>query len=254
MRDVPLKPSPFRSGTEGVPSGNGSGSPGSPMWLLTPGMMPYGRANELMHELAERRADGDIPHTLILLEHPPVYTLGRRTDPAHLLLAEAEMARSGAEVHHVDRGGSVTFHGPGQLVGYPIVHLGPNPDVLGYLREVEEAVIRACGDLGVEVGRNRDTGVWAGDRKVCAIGVRVSRSVTLHGFALNCTTDLGWYDAIVPCGLADRGVASLTDVAKRDITVEEALPSVARRFAEVFGARLERPPPDRVALTPTAAT
>ena len=213
------------------------------MWLVTPGVTPYGEAYGLMHGLAAKRAEGDIPDTLILLEHPPVYTLGRRTDPAHLLLAEAEIARSGAELHHVDRGGSVTFHGPGQLVGYPIVHLGAKPDVLGYLREVEEAVIRACRDLGAEVGRNRDTGVWAGDRKVCAIGVRVSRSVTLHGFALNCTTDLGWYDAIVPCGLADRGVASLSEVAGREITVEEALPAVARRFAEVFEVDIEPGPP-----------
>jgi lipoyl(octanoyl) transferase len=209
------------------------------MRLDTPGVTPYGEANDRMHELAALRAAGEIPDTLLLLEHPPVYTLGRRTDPAHVLLAEAEIARSGAELHHVDRGGSVTFHGPGQLVGYPIVHLGPSPDVLGYLRDVEEAVILACADLGVQVGRNRDTGVWAGDRKVCAIGVRVSRSVTLHGFALNCTTDLGWYHAIVPCGLADRGVASLSEVAGREITVAAALPAVARRFAQVFGADLE---------------
>jgi lipoate-protein ligase B len=224
------------------------------MWLLTPGMTPYRVANEVMHGLAARRAAGEIPDSLLLLEHPPVYTLGRRTDPAHVLLAEAEMARSGAELHHADRGGSVTFHGPGQLVGYPIVHLGARPDVLGYLRDVEEAVIRACGDLGVRVGRNRDTGVWAGDRKVCAIGVRVSRSVTLHGFALNCTTDLAWYDAIVPCGLADRGVTSLSAVAGREITVEEALPAVARRFGEVFGARPTEPPSDVLSPLRPAAT
>lgn len=218
------------------------------MWLLTPGVTPYAAAYGAMHDLAARRAAGEVPDTLILLEHPPVYTLGRRTDPTHVLLAEAEIARSGAELHHVDRGGSVTFHGPGQLVGYPIVHLGTEPDVMGYLRDVEEAVIRACADLGVQVDRNRDTGVWAGDRKVCAIGVRVSRSVTLHGFALNCTTDLGWYDGIVPCGLSDRGVTSLSAVAGREITVGEALPAVARRFEEVFGARLTQPSDD--VLTP----
>jgi lipoate-protein ligase B len=227
---------------------------GRSMWLLTPGVTPYRVANEVMHELAARRATGEIPDSLLLLEHPPVYTLGRRTDPAHVLLTEAEMSRSGAELHHVDRGGSVTFHGPGQLVGYPIVHLGTKPDVLGYLRDVEEAVIRACGDLGVPVGRNRDTGVWAGDRKICAIGVRVSRSVTLHGFALNCTTDLAWYDAIVPCGLADRGVTSLSAVAGREITVEEALPAVARRFADVFGAPPTEPPSDVLSALQPAAT
>jgi lipoyl(octanoyl) transferase len=220
-------------------------------WLIAPGVVPYGIANEAMHHLASRRAAGDIPDVLILLEHPPVYTAGRRTDPAHLLLAREDIERLGAELHPVDRGGSVTFHGPGQLVGYPIVDLGPRMDVLGYLRDVEEVIIRACADVGVSVGRNRDTGVWAGDRKVCAIGVRASRSVTLHGFALNCSTDLSWYGAIVPCGLADRGVTSLTELARREITVEDALPPVARRFEEVFRCHLVPAPSEIVAtLTP----
>lgn len=195
-----------------------------------------------MHQLAERRTDGDIPDTLILLEHPPVYTAGRRTDPSHLLLADADMRRAGAELHQVDRGGSVTFHGPGQLVGYPIVDLGPKPDVLRYLRMVEEAVIRACADLGATVGRSSETGVWEGDRKICAIGVRVSRGVTLHGFALNCTTDLSWFGAIVPCGLTDRGVTSLTELTGGQVTVSDALPVVARRFAQVFGRRIAQAP------------
>jgi lipoyl(octanoyl) transferase len=208
-------------------------------WLATPGRVAYGPAYAAMHDLAARRAAGEIPDVLALLEHPPVYTAGRRTDPAHILLAEAEIERSGAELYPVDRGGSVTFHGPGQLVGYPVLHLGQAPDVIGYLRLLEATVIRACADLGVEVGRGDDpTGVWAGERKVCAIGVRVSRGVTLHGFALNCSTDLSWYGAIVPCGLSDRGVTSLTELAGREITVEEALPRVVRRFEEVFGASL----------------
>ncbi len=213
-------------------------------WLLTPGRIPYSAAYGAMHDLAARRARGEIPDVLILLEHPPVFTAGRRTDPTHLLLAKQDIERLGAELLEVDRGGSVTFHGPGQLVGYPIVDLGPAPDVVRYLRDVEESIIRAASDLGVALGRNRDTGVWAGDRKACAIGVRVSRGVTLHGFALNCNTDLSWYGAIVPCGLEDRGVTSLTDVAGREITVEEALPSVAERFAEVFDLRLSQAPPD----------
>jgi lipoyl(octanoyl) transferase len=208
-------------------------------FLLTPGTVPYGIAYEAMHRLAEQRVADEIPDVLILLDHPPVYTAGRRSDPSHLLFAESDLARRGAELHFVDRGGSVTFHGPGQLVGYPIVHLGTRPDVIRYLRDLEEVIIRACADLGVEVGRSEDhTGVWAGDRKVCAIGVKTTRSVTLHGFALNCTTDLGWFDAIVPCGLSDRGVASLTDLAGRPIEVQEALPFVARRFEEVFDREL----------------
>jgi lipoyl(octanoyl) transferase len=216
-------------------------------WLTTPGRVPYRAAYEGMHDLAGRRARGEIPDVLALLEHPPVYTAGRRTDPSHILLAEAEIERLGAELHPVDRGGSVTFHGPGQLVGYPIVDLRPRPDVLAYLRRLEDVVILACADLGVDVARREGdpTGVWAGDRKVCAIGVRVARGVTLHGFALNCTTDLSWYGAIVPCGLDDRGVTSLSELSGREITVAEALPRVARRFEEVF-ERVLVPSPEEV--------
>src|SRR5207248_8091950 len=181
------------------------------------------------------------PDTLILLEHPPVYTAGKRWKPEHLLWAKDAMEAAGAELHFVDRGGSVTFHGPGQLVGYPIFDLGVRPDVVAFVRSLEEVVIRACGDAGVEgVGRNEaNSGVWAGDRKVCAIGVRVKRArVTLHGFALNCTTDLSWFDAIVPCGLGDHGVASLSDLAGREVTVEEMAPLVVRRFEDVFALEL----------------
>ncbi|HEX9313494.1 MAG TPA: lipoyl(octanoyl) transferase LipB, partial [Actinomycetota bacterium] len=194
-----------------------------------------------MHRLAERRLSGDIPDTLILLEHPPVYTAGRRWDPAHLVWAEDAMRAAGAEFHLVDRGGSVTFHGPGQLVGYPIVDLGRGGDVVGYVRKLEEVIIRAGADAGVPgLDRNPvNSGVWAGDGKVCAIGVRVSRArVTLHGFALNCTTDLSWYEAIVPCGLADRGVTSLSDLAGREVTVEEMAPLVAAAFEVCFGVDL----------------
>jgi lipoyl(octanoyl) transferase len=213
-------------------------------WLATPGVVPYGAAYEVMHDLAERRAGGNVPDVLLLLEHPPVFTAGRRTDPSHLLLTEGDIRRRGAEVHHVDRGGSVTFHGPGQLVGDPILDLGPRMDVVGYLRDVEEVLIRACRDLGVGLNRNRDTGVWADDRKVGAIGVRMSRSVTLHGFALNCSTDLSWFGAIVPCGLADRGVTSLTELAAEPITVAQAIPAVVRRFEEVFDRPLVAAPLD----------
>jgi lipoyl(octanoyl) transferase len=217
----------------------------TPAWLLTPGEVPYAVAYEEMHRLAESRVRGGIPDVLILLEHPPVYTAGRRSDPSHLLLAEHELHSRGAELHFVDRGGSVTFHGPGQLVGYPIVHLGTRPDVLRYLRDLEEVIVRSCADLGVEVGRSEGhTGVWAEDRKVCAIGVKTTRSVTLHGFALNCTTDLSWFDAIVPCGLSDRGVASLSHLAGRAISPEEALPIVATRFEQVFDRRLLPAPPE----------
>jgi lipoyl(octanoyl) transferase len=210
-------------------------------WLLRPeGPVPYKAAYRAMHDLAERRVAGDVPDTLILLEHPPVYTAGRRSDPTHVRWSEAQIEAAGAELWHVDRGGSVTFHGPGQLVGYPIVDLGRRPDVIGYLRKVEEVIIRAGREVGVELGRDPSaTGVWAGDRKVCAIGVRVTRArITLHGFALNCTTDLSWFNAIVPCGLADRSVTTLSELTGREVTVSEMVPLVARHFEDVFALEL----------------
>ena len=217
-------------------------------WLIRPGEpVPYGEANAFMHDLAERRLREEVADTLILLEHPPVFTAGKRWKPEHLRWAGDAIETAGAELHFVDRGGSVTFHGPGQLVGYPIVDLGVRPDVAAYVRALEEVVILASADAGVGgLGRNPvNSGVWAGERKVCAIGVRVMRMrVTLHGFALNCTTDLGWYDAIVPCGLPDQGVTTLSALAGRAITVEEMAGRVARRFEQIFGLAL-RPAPTR---------
>jgi lipoyl(octanoyl) transferase len=218
-------------------------------WLWRPAEpVPYGDAFELMHLLADRRIRAEIPNTLMLLEHPPVYTAGRRSDPTHILWAEHQINAAGAELHFVDRGGSVTFHGPGQLVGYPILDLGPSPDVMNYLRTLEEVIIRSCADIGVALGRDPErTGVWAGPRKVCAIGVKLTRArVTLHGFALNCTTDLGWFDAIVPCGLEDRGVASLSGLAGREVPVDEMAPLVAQRFEEAFGVGLQPIPAGEV--------
>ena len=205
-----------------------------------PGLTPYADAFGLMHSLAERRLAGESPDTLILCEHPPVYTAGRRWKAEHVVWSKDQIEASGAELHLIDRGGSVTFHGPGQLVGYPVMDLGVRPDAARYVRDLEEVVIRACADAGAPgLGRNPvNAGVWAGDRKVCAIGVRVMRMrVTLHGFALNCATDLSWFDAIIPCGLTDTGVTTLSFLAGREITVDEMRPLVERRFAEVFGAR-----------------
>jgi lipoate-protein ligase B len=208
-----------------------------------------------MHSVAERRVRGEVSDVLILLEHPPVYTAGRRSDPSHILWAEQRMREAGAELHFVDRGGSVTFHGPGQLVGYPILDLGSAPDVIAYLRALEEVVIRACREIGVELHRDPDaTGVWSGRQKVCAIGVKLLQArVTLHGFALNCTTDLGWFDAIVPCGLADRTVTTLSQLARRPITVDEMKPLVARHFGEVFDATLREEPLDAWPATSAVA-
>jgi lipoyl(octanoyl) transferase len=194
-----------------------------------------------MHDLARRRLAGEIPDTLILLEHPPVYKAGRRWKPEHIVWTEDRIRAAGAELHFIDRGGSLTFHGPGQLVGYPIVDIGTKPDAIGYVRNLEEVVIRAVADVGVELHRNEvQTGVWSGERKACAIGVRLMRArVTLHGFALNCTTDVSWYDAIVPCGLANEGVASLSQLAGREITVADMTVPILRHFERIFGLELE---------------
>jgi lipoyl(octanoyl) transferase len=201
------------------------------------GPVPYGPANDVMHRLAERRLAGEIPDTVILLEHPPVFTAGRRARPDELLWSSEELAARGAEVHRIDRGGALTFHGPGQLVGYPILDLGPRPDAAVHLRRMEEVVIRTGAELGVSLHRRADvqTGVWHGDDKVCAIGVRLMRArVTLHGFALNCDPDLSYFDGIVACGLPGHGVTSLTRLAGRRIGVAEVRPLVQRHLTEVF--------------------
>jgi lipoyl(octanoyl) transferase len=209
--------------------------------IRSTGPVDYDEANARMHALAERRLAGEGEDTLILLEHPPVYTAGRRWKPDHIVWTEDRIRGAGAELRFIDRGGSLTFHGPGQLVGYPVFDLGSRPDAMRYVRDLEEVVIRASADTGVALHRSDvQTGVWSGSKKVCAIGVRLMRMrVSLHGFALNCTTDLSWYDAIVPCGLADEGVTTLSRLAEREITIEEMAPIVARRFEEVFGVALE---------------
>jgi lipoyl(octanoyl) transferase len=217
-----------------------------PAWLIEPeGLVGYGVANDAMHALAARRLAGEVPDTIILLEHAPVFTAGRRAKPDELLWSADEVASRGAQVHRVDRGGSFTFHGPGQLVCYPILDLGPTPDVGTHLRRMEEAVIRAAADLRVSLHRREDvqTGVWSGDVKVCAIGVRLLRArVTLHGFAINCDTDLTWFDGIVACGLPDHGVGSLTSQAGYPVTPDELRPLVGQHVGETFDLELEPAP------------
>ena len=224
------------------------------------GLVDYDAANAQMHALAERRLAGEADDTLILLEHPPVYTAGRSWRPDHIVWTEERIVAAGAELRFIDRGGSLTFHGPGQLVGYPVLDLGARPDAMRFVRDLEEVVIRAAADVGVELHRSEvQTGVWSGPSKVCAIGVRLMRMrVSLHGFALNCTTDLSWYDAIVPCGLAGEGVASLSQLAGREITVQEMTPIVARGFEEVFELSLEPNeqawPPEQIDVLTANAT
>ena len=189
------------------------------------GTTDYLAAWELQRELAEARADGAIGDTMLLLEHPPVYTCGRRTEPE-------ERPRGGdIPVLDVDRGGKITWHGPGQLVGYPVVGLAEPLDVVQYVRRLEQALIHVCDQLGVRTGRVEGrSGVWIPaddrgvERKVAAIGIRVQRGVTMHGFEINCNADLGGFGAIIPCGIRDAGVASLSHELDRDVTVAEVLP------------------------------
>jgi lipoyl(octanoyl) transferase len=200
------------------------------------GLVPYDEAWAEQRRLHAARVAGETPDTVLLLEHPPVYTAGKRT-------AAEERPTDGTPVIDVDRGGKITWHGPGQLVGYPIVRLPDPVDVVAHVRRVEEALILACADLGVDATRVEGrSGVWvlgadgAQDRKVAAIGIRVSQGATMHGFALNCDCDLSWFDRIVPCGLTDATVTSLSKETGRDITVADATPYVEKRLIEVLRA------------------
>jgi lipoyl(octanoyl) transferase len=190
------------------------------------GTLDYVAAWQLQRALADARVAGG-PDTLLLLEHPPVYTAGRRTEPH-------ERPLDGTPVIDTDRGGKITWHGPGQLVGYPIIGLAEPLDVVNYVRRLEESLIKVCSDLGLETIRvDGRSGVWvpgcAGrpERKVAAIGVRVARATTLHGFALNCDCDLGAFTGIVPCGISDAGVTSLSAELGRTVAVDEVSPAVA---------------------------
>jgi len=204
-----------------------------------PGAIPYQRAWDLQRTLHEQRVRGDIPDCCLLLEHPPVYTAGKRTSNL-----DRPASDPGAPVIDVDRGGKITWHGPGQLVGYPILRLGEPVDVIAYVRAIEEALVRACAEFGAQATRvDGRTGVWLRgspgrpDRKVAAIGVRVSRRVTMHGFALNCDCDLAWFDRIVPCGIRDATVTTLSAESGRPVTVATAVEVVEHHLADVLGAR-----------------
>lgn len=214
----------------------------------------YERAWALQRELHDRVVTGEAPDTVLLLEHPPVYTAGKRT-------AHYERPVDGTPVVDVDRGGRITWHGPGQLVGYPIVKLAEPVDVVAYVRRLEGALVAVCAEYGLHAVRVEGrTGVWlptdhrGRERKIAAIGVRVSRGVTMHGFALNCNPDMSWFTKIVPCGIDDADVTSLSTELGRDVTVTEVLPFVERHLTQAdlpghashlwtaaAGSRLARP-------------
>jgi lipoyl(octanoyl) transferase len=199
-----------------------------------PDAVPYLEGWELQRAVHQRRADGDIPDACLMLEHEPTYTAGKRT-----AVSDRPIGDPGAPVIDVDRGGKITWHGPGQLVGYPIIKLREPVDVLGYVRALEEALIRTCADFGVVARRVEGrSGAWVTgggpDRKVGAIGARVARGVTMHGFALNCDCDLSWFGRIVPCGISDASVTSLSAEAGRPVTVADALTVMEGHLAAVL--------------------
>jgi lipoyl(octanoyl) transferase len=217
--------------------------------LLSLGRVPYAEALEIQQRVIAARKQGLIGDTLLLLEHPPVLTLGRNASRANILVSDHWLANHGVELHEVNRGGDVTYHGPGQLVGYPIFDLrgefpgkrGPHLGPVDFVRLMEEALIRTCADFGVMAKRiPKCTGVWTvgemHENKLAAIGVHVSQAVTSHGFALNVTTDLRDFDWIVPCGIRDRGVTSLEleAAAGMEPTMERAIHATAHNFGHIF--------------------
>lgn len=227
----------------------------APITVVRPGEVPYLSAWDWQRDLAARRAAGEVGDVLLLLEHPRVYTLGRRADDSNLVFDEAERARRGIELHRIDRGGDVTYHGPGQLVGYPIFRLA-GPRVVDHVRALEEVNLRLLASYGVR-GERVDgfSGVWVGAVKVTAIGVHVTAGyVTTHGWATNVATDLTDFDGIVPCGIddPDKGVASLTSLGA-DATVPDAIDRTEAAVADVFGAPLAHADPEDLGLSLAAA-
>jgi lipoate-protein ligase B len=214
----------------------------APLWVVQAGTVPYDEAVALQERIHRARREGTVPDVLLLLQHPAVITLGRGAHEEHLLLDRQALEARGVQVRETARGGDVTYHGPGQLVGYPIFDLHDHgKDVHRYLRNVEEALIRALAAFGLEAGRvPKLTGVWVGSEKVAAIGVGVRHWVTWHGFALNVSTDMDAFKLIVPCGIRDRGVTSLERLLSRTVPEVEVTEAVVGAFGEVFNLAPER--------------
>ena len=210
------------------------------------GVVPYADGLALQAALVEQRKAGRIPDQLLLLQHPPVITLGAkvRGSRANVLASPSELSGAGVELFEAGRGGDVTYHGPGQIVGYPILDLRPDRcDVHRYVRDLETVMIEAAAGFGVEAARIAGlTGIWAGGDKLAAIGVRISRWITSHGFAFNVNPDLGHFGFIVPCGITDKGVTSLGRLLGRDVALEAVEDALVEAFARVFERRVIGPP------------
>ena len=211
----------------------------SPCQIIRLGTVEYHRAWELQVELATKVHDGAQPNTLLLLEHSPVYTKGRLSKPEHILLSDEELRQRGIGLYEADRGGQVTFHGPGQLVAYPVVDLREWGGPVKYVRTLERIIVDSLADFKI-IAETIDgiTGVWVDGAKIAAIGVKVSRGVAYHGFAINVTTDLSYYSHIVPCGIADRPVTSMAEVLGEDVDMAMAQYSLAYQFGKGMGFRM----------------
>ena len=218
--------------------------------VVSLGSVEYQTAWDIQIRMHRRVVAGELPNVLLLLEHPHVYTLGRRGTEGDILISSQRLAELGAEIHHIDRGGEVTYHGPGQLVGYPIINLplwkgGP----LKYVRTLERVLIHTLSEFGIHAeSEDRPTGVWVGDAKIAAIGVKISRGTTMHGFALNVDPDLSYFDHIVPCGMEEVTVTSMAAVLNSRQSVKRVTLALEENFGRVFGMSMERNEPTFIGI------
>ena len=220
------------------------------------GEMEYAAVWELQKKLHRQVAEGLLPNLLLLLEHPHVYTLGRRGKASDILASPEKLSELEAEVHYIDRGGEVTYHGPGQLVAYPIVSLRAWPGgPLKYVQTLEATIIATLAEFGIQAeNAERPTGVWVGGAKISAMGVRISRGVTMHGLALNVAPDLSYFDHIVPCGMPGGRVVSMSSLLARDIQVGQVLSVLTRHFGRAFGWEIEWATLEELEQVPSVAS
>jgi lipoyl(octanoyl) transferase len=200
------------------------------------GFIDYKESWELQQEIHSKRVSGEVDDFLFLLEHPNTYTLGKTAHKENLIGSDDYLKKNQISVYDIDRGGDITYHGPGQIVGYPIIDLNNwFKDTHKYLRALEEVIIKTCGDYGLNSERNsKHTGVWIGDRKIAAIGIKVSRWVTMHGFAFNVNTDLNLFNGIIPCGIQDKSVTSMKQELNREVSIQEVKEKLLKNFTELF--------------------
>ena len=218
-------------------------------WAYSLGVVGYNEALQLQDKLLRDRLTGNVPDVILFLQHPPVLTIGVSEGEQNINVSKDTLANEGIEVLRTDRGGNITYHGPGQLVGYPILDLGTKGrDIHRYVRNLEEVIIRSLGDFSITGCRNsKYPGVWVGREKICAIGIRVaSRWCTKHGFALNVNNDLKYFSYIYPCGITDMGVTSMSQLLGHELRIEDVISSILRHLSQVFNVVIQRRPIERL--------